>query len=323
MRRHLWFRTLFALVVTLAAAVGAVRAQTDLATTSTGIYRLDKGSTFQRGCFEPCLCPILAEVPVRGTFNLIPTGFDGLYQNYKITDINWTVSLGNPELRITGSGTYRVGGEFAILQELSLDLLVGGGPAQHFDSGLVLPGAQFPSLSATISVNKMYCFDTVIVVNASPVPLAEIHPYRLLHDSTFQRGCFGACDCALGLPQPVYGTFALVDMRQDPALAEFLTEFAVVNVRWATSSALDPAATTVPIRGFGMYRQGGEFALFERLGLDLTVDGEPQTHYDSGQVPVGASFPRIDTSISINNLVCYDTLIHVDAWPRRHLRRRF
>jgi hypothetical protein len=72
-----------------------------------------------------------------------------------------------------------------------------------------------------------------------------------------------------------------------------------------------------------MYKYGGEVALVERLGLDLTVDGEPQTHYDSGLVPVGAAFPRIDTSISINNLVCYDTLIHVDAWPRRHLRRRF
>jgi hypothetical protein len=319
MRRRFWFRTLLAFFVTLAAAVGAARAQTDLTTTSTGIYRLDKGSTFQRGCFEPCLCPILAEVPVRGTFNLIPAGFDGLFQNYKITDVNWTVSLGDPELRITGSGTYKVGGEFALQQELSLDLLVGDGPAQHFDSGLVVPGAPFPSLSATISVNKMYCFDTVIVVNASPVPLAEIHPYRLLRDSTFQRGCFGACDCLLGEPQPLVGTFALVDLRQDP----LFTEFAVVNVRWATSSALDAAAASVPIRGFGMYKYGGEVALVERLGLDLTVDGEPQTHYDSGLVPVGAAFPRIDTSISINNLVCYDTLIHVDAWPRRHLRRRF
>jgi hypothetical protein len=319
MRRHVWFRTLLAFVVTLAAAVGAARAQTDLATTSTGIYRLDKGSTFQRGCFEPCMCPMLVEVPVRGTFSLIPTGFDGLFQNYKITDINWTVSLGDPELRITGSGTYKVGGEFTLQQDLSLDLLVGDGPAQHFDSGLVVPGAPFPHLSATISVNKMYCFDTVIVVNASPAPLAEIHPYRLLRDSTFQRGCFGACDCALGLPQPVVGTFALVNLGQDP----LFTEFAVVNVRWAISSALDLAATTVPIRGFGIYRYGGEFALVERLGLDLTVDGEPQTHYDSGLVPVGAAFPRIDTSLSINNLACYDTLIHVDAWPRRALRRRF
>jgi hypothetical protein len=37
----------------------------------------------------------------------------------------------------------------------------------------------------------------------------------------------------------------------------------------------------------------------------------------------GADFPRSDTSLFIHNLVCHDTLIHVDAWPRRHLRRRF
>ena len=319
MRHHVWSGTLIAFAITLAAAVGTARAQTDLTRTSAGIYRLDKDSTFQRGCFEPCLCPILAEVQVRGTFNLIPTGFDGLYQNYRITDINWTVSLGDPELRITGSGTYRVGGEFAIRQQLSLELLVGDGPVQKFDSGLVAPGAEFPSLSATISVNKIYCFDTVIVVNASPVPLAEIRPYRLLRDSSFQRGCFGICDCLLGEPQPLLGTFTLVNLRQDP----LFSEFAVVDVEWATTSGLDPAGTSIPIRGFGIYKHGGEVALVERLSLDLTVDGEPQTHYDSGLVPAGAAFPRIDTSLSINNLICYDTRIHVDAWPQRRLRRRF
>ena len=313
MLRNRCFRALLVLAAALPAALGAARGQTDLTTTSAGIYRLEKGSSFQRGCFDPCRCPILAEVPVRGTFRLIPAGFDGLFQSYKITDINWTVSLGDPELRITGSGTYRVGGEFALQQQLSLDLLVGDGPVQHFDSGLVAPGARFPSLAATVTVNQMVCFDTVIVVDASPVPLADIHPYRLLRDSTFQRGCFGACDCPLTEPQRILGTLALVDLRQDP----LFTEFAVVNVRWRVASALDPTKTTIPIRGFGMYKYGGEFALVERLGLDLAVDGEPQTHYDSGLVPVGASFPRIDTSISIADLICYDTLIHVDAWPRR------
>ena len=311
-----WFRAILILAVALPAVTGTARAQTEFAAMPSGIYRLDKESTFQRGCFDPCYCPIMAEVPVRGTFQLAPAGFDGLFQIYEITDINWTVSLGDPELRITGFGTYRVGGEFALQQELSLDLLVGDAPAQHFESGLVPPGAQLPSLAATISANKMLCFDTVIVLEASPVPQAEIHPYRLLRDSTFQRGCFGTCDCLLMEPQPVLGTFALVGLQRNP----LFTEFAVVNVRWRTALLSDTTETTVPIRGFGMYTYGGEFALVERLGLNLTVDGEPMTHYDSGLVPVGASFPRIDTSISIDDLVCYDTLIHVDAWPRRNRR---
>jgi len=311
---------IFVLVVALTAAVGSAHAQTELDTVAAGIYRLDKGATFQRGCFDPCLCPISLEAPVRGTFQLTSVGFDGRFQVFEFSDINWTVSMGDPELRITGSGKYRIGGEFALQQELSLDLQVGEDPPQHFESGLVDVGTKLPSLSVMVSVNKMYCFDTVISIEASPVPRSEIHPYQLLRDSSFQRGCFGLCDCLLLEPQPVVGTFALVELQENP----LFTEFAVVNVRWKTASTLDSTTRAVPIRGFGMYRYGGEVALVERLSLDLEVDGEPLTHYDSGLVPVGAAFPRIDTDISIDNLVCYDTLIHVDAVPRwLRVRRRF
>jgi len=60
---------LLAAVAILAAITGAVSAQTG-ATTSPTLYRLEPGSTYQHGCFAPCLCPILAEVPLRGTFGL-------------------------------------------------------------------------------------------------------------------------------------------------------------------------------------------------------------------------------------------------------------
>jgi len=314
------FRAILVLALALPGLAGSARGEAEFAAVPSGIYRLaEKASTFQQGCFEPCYCPILAEVPVRGTFRLTATGFDGRFQLYAVTDINWTVSLGDPELRITGSGTYKLGGEFALQQQLSLDLQVGDNPPQHFKSGLTPPGARFPSLAATLSINQMYCFDTVIAIEASPVPQAEIRPYRLLRDSTFQRGCFGACDCLLMEPQPVLGTFALLELRQNP----LFSEFAVVDVRWHTASALEATKTSVPIRGFGTYQHGGEFALVERLSLDLTVGDEPLTHFDSGLVPVGASFPRIDTSVSIDKLICYDTLIHVDAAPRRRARRRF
>src|SRR5881396_3880438 len=63
------------------------------AQTST-LYRLNKDSTFQQGCFPPCLCPIMIAVPVEGTFVLTPTGFDGLFDTYAVTDVNWLVSIG-------------------------------------------------------------------------------------------------------------------------------------------------------------------------------------------------------------------------------------
>src|SRR5690242_13115846 len=56
---------------------------------STGptLYSLNKDSNFQRGCFAPCECPIIELGPLKGTFILTPRGFDGLYDNYVVTDL--------------------------------------------------------------------------------------------------------------------------------------------------------------------------------------------------------------------------------------------
>jgi len=283
------------------------------------IYRLvEKASTYQYGCFAPCLCPVLTEMPVRGTFVLIPAGFDGLFTNFRVAEVNWTVAFGQPELRITGAGTYRIGGEFALQQQLTLLLKIGDQPEQKFDSGVVPAGdVLFPALSVPVSLNGGVCFDTVITVNALPVPLEEIRPYSLTSESTFQRGCFDPCDCALGPKLPVTGTLGLVPLRRDP----FVTEFAVVNARWQIGAVDGTTLRTIPIRGFGTYWTGGDFALQQQLSLDLIVDNEPQTHYDSGPV-LGSSYPRLRVPISINGGVCFDTVINVLARPRRISARR-
>jgi len=38
---------------------------------------------------------------------------------------------------IVGSGDYKIGGEVALRQQMTLDLQVWGGPVQHFASGVV------------------------------------------------------------------------------------------------------------------------------------------------------------------------------------------
>ena len=246
-------------------------------------------------------------VPVKGTFVLTPTGFDGLFNTYAVTDVNWLVSIGGTDTVVTGSGTYKFGGEFALQQELSLDLQVGGDKAQHFDSGLVTGPAPFPDIKVTISVNGQVCFDTVFEVSASPVPLDQIQPYGLLDGSTFQRGCFQACDCALGPLDPIVGTFSLVPLDTTP----LFREFAVVNVRWL---ALDPS-DRIPVRGFGTYKVGGEFAVQHQLKLLLKVGSENPALFDRGLVPGGGDFPRIDIPISISGAVCFDTVIDIHAAP--------
>ena len=289
------------LLVGIAAASVPATAQTGM------LYRMNQDSSYQQGCFPPCLCPILVPVPVKGTFVLTPTGFDGLFNTYAVTDVNWVVSIGGSNTIVTGSGTYKIGGEFALQQELALDLQVGSDKVQHFDSGLVTGPAPFPDIKVTISVNGQVCFDTVFEVSASPVPLDQIHPYRLLASSTFQRGCFDACDCAIGPLDPIVGTFALVPLDTTP----LFREFAVVNVRW---QALDPSGR-IPVRGFGTYKVGGEFAVQHQLTLVLKVDGEDAALFDSGLALGGGNFPRIDIHISVSGAICFDTRIDVHAAP--------
>jgi len=121
----------------------------------------------------------MQEAPLRGSFRLNPTGFDGLYETFSVTDVSWTASLGNTKLAITGSCTYRLGGELAPVQRLELELAVAQDPVQHYDSGFVPPGkAPPPALDATVSINHMYCHDTVMVVDAAPASMVTLTVLR-------------------------------------------------------------------------------------------------------------------------------------------------
>jgi hypothetical protein len=306
--------------VLLGAAIGAARGQTDTLNSLPTLYRLDKGSQYEKGCFGPCLCPVLFSEPARGTFVLTPRSFDGLFTWYTVSDVNWLVTLGGNDTFVTGSGTYRIGGEFALQQELTLDLQVGDDTVEHFTSGLVTGPAPFPDIAVTISIDNQTCFDTVFRVNASPVPPDQVRPYRLLDGSTFQRGCFGLCDCLVGPLQPIVGNFALVPLLPAPPW----NEFAIIEVRWRvrSSSRTTAAASDIPVRGAGFYTFGGDGPPEQRLELLLKIDSESPARFDSGLVPGGGAFPRIDSKISIGGATCFDTVIDLHAAPRKVLFRR-
>lgn len=164
-----------ALVVLLFLGVVTSSGPAQTGTNSTGtVYQLNQDSTFVQGCFAPCECPVMLGAVVRGTFVLTPTGFDGLYNTYAVDDVQWFVTIGDTNKLVTGKGTYKVGGEFALQQELSLYLQEDGGTVQHFDSGLVQESAPFPDIKVTISIHGQVCFDTVFGASASPFHLKMI-----------------------------------------------------------------------------------------------------------------------------------------------------
>src|SRR5262245_41859450 len=144
-------------------SIGVIHAQT--ATSPQPIlYRLSPKSGFEEGCFPPCECLVQWNDGLMGTFVMTPAAPDPLFQVFDVTEVNWLV----PRLgyRVTGSGTYRIGGEFARMHQLQLDLKVADREVQHYDSGLIAGGAEFPAIVLSISMNNMICHDTVFKLEA-------------------------------------------------------------------------------------------------------------------------------------------------------------
>jgi hypothetical protein len=146
-------------IIPLCSAIGIARADV--------LYTLAQGSTFQEGCVGPCLCPVTLPEEVTGTFMLVPAGADPLFTNYHLNDIAWTVLGPNGEIahKITGQGTYRLGGEVALTQQLILDLDIDGGGSQHLDSGLTPGGSEFPAISIPVSRGTP-CFNIWMEIKA-------------------------------------------------------------------------------------------------------------------------------------------------------------
>jgi hypothetical protein len=250
---------------------------------------------------------------VQGTFVLTADGSDGLFDKYVVNEVNWNVKLPEGEVRVSGSGTYRVGGEVAIQQQLSLDLKVGDDPVQHFDSGLVAGGGDFPKIAITVSIHGQYCFDTVIGLDASPVAPEEVHSYRLRHESSFQQACTGPCLCAPGPLQQTSGTFSLVEMERDPLFAHY----AIASANWQVSGDAATGAGSHTITGSGFYRVGGEVAIQQQMSLELKIDSQAPAAFDSGLISGGGAFPRIDIPVTSTEATCVTTTIDLHAAPTR------
>jgi hypothetical protein len=71
---------------------------------------------------------------------------------------------------VTGSGTYKIGGEFALLQQLALDLQFDGAEVRHLESSLAPIAAPFPEIKVTVSTTNTLCFASAFSLAASAAP---------------------------------------------------------------------------------------------------------------------------------------------------------
>ncbi|RME37944.1 MAG: hypothetical protein D6788_08420, partial [Planctomycetota bacterium] len=138
-------------------------------------YELAAGSTYQHGCFDPCDCPLGPELPMSGTFALVPLVQTPALTEYAVVNVRWhadrtTVDPAAAPLPINGYGLYRIRQATLPVQDrLLLDLVVDNEPRDRFDSGLVEAPVPFPGIDKVVSINGIWCLDTVLHVIGNPV----------------------------------------------------------------------------------------------------------------------------------------------------------
>ena len=137
--------------------------------------------------------------------------------------------------------------------------------------------------------------------------------YVLGKGSEVVEGCFDPCQCPVRLADDLRGIFLVAPLPAEPA------PFRRFDVRWVlwVYDYVGGGERTL-VAGHGTYEVGGEFAITQRLALDLRVGEEPVTRYDSGSVAGGSDteeFPPIDVSISRNGQYCYDRVFTLNAVP--------
>ena len=301
-------RPLSLLVLIALAALPATLARAQTTTVSDSIYQLTPESSFEEGCFDPCLCIVHYYDGLIGTFRMTPGAPDPLFQVYNITEVNWLV----PRLgyRVTGKGTYRIGGEFARMHQLQLDLEVADRDVQHYDSGLILGGSEFPSINLSIAMNGMICTDTVFHVQAKPALPIQAKPFSL-YGSSYQEGCYGPCLCVI-VSHPLLGRFGLLTLNE----TDQETDYAVLGIDWLVRQSSTSAATDgTHVTGYGLYRTFKTDGT-QRMLLDLIEDGRGPTRFDSGTVPGGGNLRRIDVDVAANGFACYDRVYSIHAKRR-------
>lgn len=85
-------------------------------------YRLFEGAYFMNDC--PICDRVPIQEPMRGGFDLVLMEENPLFSRYLLRDINLTSSLSGFARKITGHGSFQIGGEVALRQQMTLELTV-------------------------------------------------------------------------------------------------------------------------------------------------------------------------------------------------------
>jgi hypothetical protein len=133
-------------------------------------YQLTSESSYYEGCVSPCMCPVMIGGEIQGSFDLVEASADQWFKYYDVEAINWVVVNDSEQVihKINGSGTYKVGGDFALTHEMILTLEIDSQPPVVFSSGLVPGGGDFPVIFITVDKGTL-CYDVWMDIVARAV----------------------------------------------------------------------------------------------------------------------------------------------------------
>jgi hypothetical protein len=163
-------KRLFLIVAAVVGSAATAHAQTPVR------YSLQTGTNLtEEFCLGPCACPPHSDVlPMHGSFVLTFLDHGPLFDDYGVTLVDWVASSPQGDSHISGSGTYRIGGEVAVTQQMTLDLSIDGDPSMPYESGFVPvdPDHPFPQISITLSTAEFGCRRNDVTLLSAPAPCA-------------------------------------------------------------------------------------------------------------------------------------------------------
>jgi hypothetical protein len=83
-------------------------------------------------------------IPVQGTFTLVPSAVDPLFEYFFVRGLRLAGTAAAASIPVVGAGTYRRGGEVAIVEEMTLNVTIGERSGVTVASGLVAPQTAAP-----------------------------------------------------------------------------------------------------------------------------------------------------------------------------------
>jgi hypothetical protein len=136
------------------------------------VYRLLDDSSLTDDC-PICARPTI-QVPLRGTFSLRLLTQNPLFSRYAMEDIQFTARGG--DYRVTGSGTFQIGGEAALVQEMFLQVQVDNGFTNrlcYFTNATAAVDRLWPMIDITLDQTNG-TFTQVYSLRLAAAPLREI-----------------------------------------------------------------------------------------------------------------------------------------------------